>query len=64
VFALIPGVDRQSLVQQAQAGDAERIIDAFHHAFFFAAFIAALGAFTASRIPRMKLWEGAGSDKD
>jgi EmrB/QacA subfamily drug resistance transporter len=56
VFGLIPDVDRQSIVQQAQAGDSERIIEAFHHAFFFAAAIAALGAFTASRMPRMKLW--------
>jgi MFS family permease len=61
VFGLIPDVDRQSLVQQAQAGDAQRIIEAFHHAFFFAAAIAALGAFTASRMPRMKLWEAAES---
>jgi MFS family permease len=64
VFALIPGVDRQSLVQQAQAGDAERIIEAFHHAFLFAAFIAALGAFTASRIPRLKLWGAGGANGD
>jgi MFS family permease len=64
VFALIPDVDRQSIVQQAQAGDAERIIEAFHHAFFFAASIAALGAFTAYRMPRMKLWGPAASGND
>jgi hypothetical protein len=56
VFGLIPDVDRQSLIQQAQAGDAARIISAFHHAFLVAAGIAALGAFTASRMPRMRVW--------
>jgi EmrB/QacA subfamily drug resistance transporter len=56
VFGLLPDIDRQSIVQQAQAGDAERIIEAFHHAFLFAASIAALGAFTAYRLPRMRVW--------
>jgi EmrB/QacA subfamily drug resistance transporter len=54
VFALIPegagdgmagiGLDRPDVVR------------AFHRAFLFAAALAALGAFTASRIPRVKLW--------
>ena len=56
VFGLIPDVDRQSLIQQAQSGGAARIIAAFHHAFLAAAGVAALGAFTASRMPRRKLW--------
>ena len=41
------------------ADDAERavIVHAFHHAFLFAAAIAALAALVASRIPRIRLWE-------
>jgi EmrB/QacA subfamily drug resistance transporter len=37
----------------AQTGD---VVRAFHIAFFCAAAVAALAAFTASRIPRVKLW--------
>jgi len=55
VFAMIPAVDRQSL---ASMGDAnlEVLIHAFHRAFLCAAGVAALAAFTASRIPRVKLF--------
>jgi EmrB/QacA subfamily drug resistance transporter len=41
VFALMPHVD---------------VVQAFHRAFLVAAGIAVLGALTASRIPRVKLW--------
>jgi EmrB/QacA subfamily drug resistance transporter len=41
VFALMPHVD---------------VVQAFHRAFLVAAGVAALGALTASRIPRVKLW--------
>lgn len=54
VFALIPNVDRQSL---ASVSDVTPIVQAFHRAFLCAAFVAALAAFTASRIPRVKLWQ-------
>jgi MFS family permease len=37
----------------AQTGD---VAQAFHWAFLFTAGVAALAAFTASRIPRVKLW--------
>ncbi|HEY8249496.1 MAG TPA: MFS transporter [Burkholderiales bacterium] len=41
VFALMPHVD---------------VVEAFHRAFLVAAGVAVLGALTASRIPRVKLW--------
>jgi hypothetical protein len=41
VFALMPHVD---------------VVQAFHRAFLVAAGVAVLGALTASRIPRVKLW--------
>jgi predicted MFS family arabinose efflux permease len=58
VFALIPPeIDRQALAKAAASGEeVASIVDAFHHAFLFAAVVAALAAFTASRIPRTKLW--------
>jgi len=57
VFALIPAMDRQAFAH-AQANPAELapIVDAFHRAFLCAAGVAALAAFTASRVPRVKLW--------
>jgi len=54
VFALIPDVDRQAL---AGATDVAPVVGAFHRAFLFAAAVAALAAFTASRIPRVNLWQ-------
>jgi MFS family permease len=57
VFAMMPGVDRQSLLQQASGSDVERVVSAFHRGFLFAAALAALAAFVATRIPRIKLWE-------
>lgn len=58
VFALIPqgageGVGRAGIAQL----ELPEVIHAFHRAFLFAAALAALGAFTASRIPRVVLWE-------
>jgi hypothetical protein len=32
------------------------VVQAFHRAFLVAAAIAALGAFVASRVPRVQLW--------
>jgi MFS family permease len=54
VFAMIPNVDQQSL---AGAADVAPVVGAFHRAFLFAAAVAALAAFTASRIPKIKLWQ-------
>jgi hypothetical protein len=56
VFAMMPGpVDRAGLGELELA----TVIHAFHRAFLFAAAIAALGAVTASRIPRVRLWDAS-----
>jgi MFS family permease len=57
VFALIPGADRQSLLAHATEYEAATVVHAFHRAFIVAGVVAALAAFTASRIPSVKLWE-------
>jgi hypothetical protein len=54
---MIPDVDRQMLLQQTSGVDIDRIVRAFHRAFLFAAAVAALAAFTASRIPHITLWQ-------
>ena len=56
VFALIPGVDRSVLLQAAGA-DVSGILHAFHRAFLMAGCVAAIGAFVASRMPDVTLWE-------
>ncbi len=56
VFALIPQADGESAGGLGQL-DLPEVARAFHRAFLFAAALAALGAFTASRIPRVVLWE-------
>ena len=55
VFAMMPQARGQSGLQEQ---DLPAVIQAFHHAFLFAAALAALGAFTASCIPHTKLWPG------
>jgi EmrB/QacA subfamily drug resistance transporter len=60
VFALIPLADGESAGGLGQL-DLPEVIHAFHRAFLFAAALAALGAFTASRIPRVVLWEKSGA---
>ena len=59
VFAMIPDVDRQALAKASAASGTELVpvVHAFHRAFLCAAAVAALAAFTASRIPRVKLWQ-------
>jgi EmrB/QacA subfamily drug resistance transporter len=59
VFAMIPDADRQTLLQQASQLDIDRVMRAFHRAFLFAAGVAALASFMASRIPRVRLWQPA-----
>ena len=54
VFAMIPDIGPQTL---AGAADVTPVVGAFHRAFLFAAGVAALAAFTASRIPKIKLWQ-------
>jgi hypothetical protein len=58
VFGMIPQAGRETLLQAAasESGKAS-IVRAFHAAFLFAAALAAIAAFTASRIPRMMLWD-------
>jgi predicted MFS family arabinose efflux permease len=57
VFAMIPDADRQSLIQHASEMDIDVVVRAFHRAFLFAAGVAALAAFAASRMQRINLWE-------
>jgi len=57
VFALIPGVDRSALLQAASEADVNAILHAFHRAFVLAGCVAAIGAFVASRMPDVALWE-------
>lgn len=57
VFALIPDVDRYTLLEQANTIGADRIIHAFHIAFFCVAGVAALAAYAAMQMPRMQLWQ-------
>ena len=59
VFAMIPDADRQSLLGQASELEIADVVHAFHRAFLFAAAVAALAALTASRMPRITLWEPA-----
>lgn len=60
VFSMIPGADRQSLSAGMSEFEAATVIQAFHRAFVVAAVVAALAALTASRIPRVRLWERSG----
>src|SRR5438067_8520608 len=57
VFALIPGADRSVLLQAASEADVAAIVQAFHRAFLLAGCVAAVGAFVASRMPDVALWE-------
>src|SRR6185503_17533647 len=59
VFAMIPDIDRQALsnVTASSGTEVAPIVHAFHRAFLCAAAVAALAAFTASRIPRVELWK-------
>jgi predicted MFS family arabinose efflux permease len=56
-FAMIPGAERQSLLGAATEHEIAAVMQAFHRAFLVTAVVAGLAAFTASRIPRVKLWE-------
>jgi EmrB/QacA subfamily drug resistance transporter len=57
VFALIPNVDRGTILQHIDAIGIETITHAFHRGFLCFSAFAALGAFTAWRIPHTTLWE-------
>ncbi|MGZ5725686.1 MAG: MFS transporter [Burkholderiales bacterium] len=64
VFAMIPNADRASLLQQASEMDMSIVVRAFHRGFLFAAAVAAIAAFVASRMPRINLWERMKSRPD
>jgi EmrB/QacA subfamily drug resistance transporter len=63
VFAMIPDVDRHSIIQHADALDVAVVIRAFHRGFLCAAAVAALGAYIAWRMPKMTLWHPGGKPK-
>jgi len=63
VFAIVPDVDRYAIVEQAGALGRERILDAFHRAFFCAAGVAALAVYVATRMPRDRLWPSTGESR-
>jgi len=54
VFAMLPGADRGTILQEA---DVNSILHAFHRAFLLAAVVAAGAAVVASRMPNTALWE-------
>jgi MFS family permease len=72
VFAVIPEVDRHSILQEAGALGLERVLHAFHRGFICAAAVAALGVYVATRIPRnhssgtarLTLFSVVGRDRD
>ena len=51
-------IDMQTLARSGEEIE-PAVAKAFHRAFLFAAAVAALAAFTASRIPHVRLWEKA-----
>ena len=57
VFAIVPDADRYTIVEQAGSLGTDRILDAFHRAFFCAAGVAALAVYMATRMPRTRLWQ-------
>jgi len=54
VFALLRGLDVHDAINLSEAGRAA-VVSAFHHAFFGAALMAALGAWCAWRVPQTAL---------
>jgi EmrB/QacA subfamily drug resistance transporter len=55
VFSMIGDMDRQSLLAHATELDTARVTAAFHWGFLCASLLAALAAYTASRVPRLSL---------
>lgn len=55
IYSLLPGVDVKALGNAAAIPEGVDVVGAFHTAFFVVACVAALGAFNASRVPRIKL---------
>jgi EmrB/QacA subfamily drug resistance transporter len=59
IYALMPDVDLRALVVSADDARelAQTLMRAFHRAFLGAAVVAALAAFSASRVPHVPLWK-------
>ena len=57
VYGLMPSLDITSLAQVATAVPMPSVTHAFHTAFLVAAFVAAMAAFAASRVPAVLLWQ-------
>ena len=57
VFAMIPGVERNALLQGATESDVAAIVQAFQRAFLIAALVAGIAAIVASRMPPIALWD-------
>jgi MFS family permease len=59
IYAMMPDVDLRALVVSADGAQdlAQTLMRAFHRAFLFAAAVAALAAFSASRVPHVPLWQ-------
>jgi EmrB/QacA subfamily drug resistance transporter len=65
VYALMPDVDLRALARSGSDAERLEITHAFHVAYMMAACVAAMAAFSASRVPRIRLWSGAdGADPD
>jgi MFS family permease len=58
IFGMMPDAEGPSLLQRAGGLELEAVVRAFHRGFLFTAALAALGAYTASRIPRVNLRTG------
>ena len=59
IYSMMPDVDLRALLAAADASHALVVLRAFHRAFLFAAAVAALAAFVASRVPPVPLWAQA-----
>lgn len=55
IYSMLPDIDVRALSAPPSAESHARIVTAFHTAFFLAGVIAALGAWNASRVPRIRL---------
>ncbi len=55
VYALLPDVELRTLVHEANEAQIESIMRAFHAAFLMSGALAAIAAFTASRVPKVRL---------
>ena len=55
IYSLLPDIDVKQLGQSGSGPASPEILHAFHTAFFITALVAAFGAFSASRVPRVRV---------